>query len=151
MFPRPWWKYFSHGVLHLAMDSWFLGPQTSLESRGDSKIKWIMKTVIFAFGGTFKGCDWIRLIFAHRFPLNSRAPIASFIKPKTFVMATYGAASSYTLMLELAQLMGAPFIKTYRWAQSSPYPVIPFTIGPRNKLSLALHTDHLTVNITDLH
>ena len=45
---------------------------------------------------------------------------------KPFVMATYGVASSYTLMMELAQLMGATLFKTNGWAQSSPYPVSPF-------------------------
>ncbi len=28
-------------------------------------------------GSTSKGSDWIRLVFAHLFPLNSGAPIAS--------------------------------------------------------------------------
>ena len=41
-------------------------------------------------------------------------------------MATYGVASSYTLMMEPAQLMGAPLFETNGWAQSSPYPVSPF-------------------------
>ncbi len=34
-------------------------------------------------------------------------------------MATYGVASSYTLIMELAQLMGAPLFKTDGWAQSN--------------------------------
>ena len=44
-------------------------------------------------------------------------------------MATYGVASSYTLMMELAQLMGAPLFKADGWAQSSHYPVSPFGSG----------------------
>ncbi len=55
-----------------------------------------------------KGSDWIRLVFAHPFPLNSGAPI----------MATYRVASSCTLIMELAQLMGVPLFKTNGWAQS---------------------------------
>ncbi len=69
-----------------------------------------------------KGSDWITLVFAHKFPLNNRAPVAStnlFSDDKVQV-------SSYTLMMELAQLMGAPLFKTNGWAQSSPYPVSPF-------------------------
>ncbi len=74
-----------------------------------------------------KGSDWIRLVFTYPFPLNSRAPIASanFIAHGK-VMATYGVASSYTLMMDTAQLMGAPLFKINGWAQSSPYPVSPF-------------------------
>ena len=41
-------------------------------------------------------------------------------------MATYAVASSYILMKEPPQLMGAPLFKTNRWAQSSLYPVRPF-------------------------
>ena len=37
-------------------------------------------------------------------------------KLKPFVIATYGVVSSYTLMMELAQLMGAPLIMTNGWA-----------------------------------
>ncbi len=63
-----------------------------------------------------KASDWIRLVFAHLFPLNNRAPVASanFIsdgKVQPFVMTTYGVASSYTLMMEHAQLMGALFLR----------------------------------------
>ena len=36
---------------------------------------------------------------------------------------------SYILMMELAQLMGAPFFKTNGWAHPSPYPVLPFKDG----------------------
>ncbi len=43
-------------------------------------------------------------------------------------MATYGVASSYTPMMELAHLMGAPLFNTNGWAQSSPYPVSPSPI-----------------------
>ena len=67
-----------------------------------------------------KGSDWIRLEFAHPFPLNSRAPIAS----ANFI--SYGKVQVYILMKEPAQLMGAPLSKTNGWAQSSPYPVRPF-------------------------
>ena len=61
-----------------------------------------------------KGSDWIRLVFAHPFPLNSEAPIASanFISNGKFQVSPYGVASSYTIMMELAQLMGAPLFKT---------------------------------------
>ncbi len=59
-----------------------------------------------------KGSDWIRPVFAHPFPLNSGAPIAS-----GNFMATYGDALSYTLIMDLAQLMGAPLFKTNGWTQ----------------------------------
>ncbi len=74
-------------------------------------------------------CDRIRLVFAHPFPLNCGAPFASanFISDGKVQVSTYGVASSYTLMMKLAQLMGAPFFKTNGWAQSGPYPVSPFT------------------------
>ena len=55
-----------------------------------------------------KGSDWKRLVFAHPFPLNKGAPVVP------------------ALMMELAQLMGAPLFETNGWAQSSPYPVSPF-------------------------
>ncbi len=54
-----------------------------------------------------KGSDWIRLVFAHPFPLYSGAPIASAIF--------------------IAQIMGAPLFKSNGWAKSSPYPVSPFS------------------------
>ncbi len=75
-----------------------------------------------------KGSDWIRLVFAHPFPLNSRAPIASanFIAHGKVQVSTYGVASSYTLMMEPVQLIGAKLFKTNGWAQSSPYPVSTF-------------------------
>ena len=38
-------------------------------------------------------------------------------------MATDGVASSYTLMMELAQQMGALLFKTNGLTQSSPFPV----------------------------
>ncbi len=71
-----------------------------------------------------KGSDWIRLEFAHLFPWNSGAPIASanFISDGKVQVSPYGVASSCILMKEPAQLMGAPLFKTNRWAQSSPYP-----------------------------
>ena len=61
---------------------------------------------------------WIRLVFAHLFPFNTGAPItsANFISDDKV----------HTLMIELAQLMGAPLFKTNRLAQSSPFPVRPF-------------------------
>ncbi len=34
-------------------------------------------------------------------------------------MATYGVALSYTLIMDLAQLMGAPLFKTNGWTQSN--------------------------------
>ncbi len=69
-----------------------------------------------------KGSDWIRLVLAHLFPLNSRAPIAS----ANFNANGKVQVSPYTLMMEPAQLMEAPLLKTNGWAQSSPYPVSPF-------------------------
>ncbi len=75
-----------------------------------------------------KGSDWIRLVFAHPFPLNSKTPIASANFIANGKVQVYGVASSYTLMMEPAQLMGAPLFKTNGWAQSSPYPVSPFQI-----------------------
>ncbi len=69
-----------------------------------------------------KGSDWIGLVFAHPFPLNNGAPVAS----TNFI--SDGKVQVYTLMMELAQLMGAPLFKTNGWAQSSPYPVSPFLI-----------------------
>ena len=52
-----------------------------------------------------KGSDRIRLVFAHPFPLNSGAPtaFANFISD-----GNVQVSSSYTLIMELAQLMGAP-------------------------------------------
>ncbi len=67
-----------------------------------------------------KGSDWIRLVFAHLFPLNSGAPIASAN------FNSDGNVQVFTIMIELAQLMGAPLFKTDGLAQSSPYPVSPF-------------------------
>ncbi len=58
-----------------------------------------------------KGSDRIRLVFAHPFPLNSGAPIAS---------------AKFILIMKPAQLMGAPLFNTNGRAQSSPYPVRPF-------------------------
>ncbi len=79
-----------------------------------------------ASGMNRKGSDWIRLVFAHLFPLNSRAPIASGnfildgkVQVSPLLYATYGVASSYTLIIDLAQLMGAPFFKTNGCAQSN--------------------------------
>ena len=61
-----------------------------------------------------KGSDWIRLVFAHPFPLNSEAPIAS---ANLISDGKVQVSPSYTLKMELAQLMGAPLFKTNRWAQ----------------------------------
>ncbi len=68
-----------------------------------------------------KGSDCIRLVFAHPSPLNSGAPIASanFISDGKVQVCPYGVASSNTLIMELAQLMGAPLFKTNGWAQSN--------------------------------
>ncbi len=62
-----------------------------------------------------KGSDWIRLVFAHPFPLNSGAPIA----PANFISDGKVQVSSYTLIMDLAQLMGASLFKTNGWAQSN--------------------------------
>ncbi len=69
-----------------------------------------------------KGSDWKRLVFAHRFPLNSRSPIA----PSNFI-SDAGLSISHVrrpglskladvpLMMEFAQLvMGALLFKTNR-------------------------------------
>ncbi len=73
-------------------------------------------------GTSVKGSDWIRLVFAYPFPVNSGAPIASanFISDGK-VMATYGVISSLTPMMELSKLMGAPLFKTDGWPQSNSY------------------------------
>ena len=73
--------------------------------------------------------DWIRLVFAHPFPLDSRAPIASAN------IIAHGKVQVSPLMMEPAQLMGAPLFKTKGWAQSSPYPVSPFhhSVNHRDK------------------
>ncbi len=70
-----------------------------------------------------KGSSWIRLVFAHPFPSNSGAPLASgnFISD-----GKVQVASSWILMTEPAQLMGTLLFKTNLWAQSNPYPVRPF-------------------------
>ncbi len=75
-----------------------------------------------------KGSDWIRLVFAHPFPLNNVPPVASanLISDGKVQVSPYGVASSYTVMIERAQLMRAPSFKTSGWAQTSPYPVSPF-------------------------
>ncbi len=65
-----------------------------------------------------KGSDWIRLVFAHPFPLNNRALVAS----ANFILDGKVQVSPFTLMMECAQLMGAPLFKTNGWAQSSTYP-----------------------------
>ncbi len=64
-----------------------------------------------------KGSDWIRLVFAHPFPLNSGAPISSanFISDGKVQLSPYLAI----LIIELAQLMGAPLFMTNGWAQSN--------------------------------
>ncbi len=54
-----------------------------------------------------KGSDWIRLVFAHPFPLNSRAPIAS----GNFISDGKVQVSPYTLIMDLAQLMGLRYLK----------------------------------------
>ena len=85
----------------------------------------------------------MRLEFAHMFPLNSRAPIAStnlisdgkipvspqFPNLEPFVMATYGVAPSYILIQIHVKLMGALLFKTNGRAQSSLYPVRPFALS----------------------
>ncbi len=71
-----------------------------------------------------KGSDWIRLVFAHPFALNGRAPIPS----ANFISDGKVQVSPYTLMMELAQLIGAPLFKTKGWAQSSPHQVSPFAM-----------------------
>ncbi len=65
-----------------------------------------------------KGFDWISLVFAHPFSLNSEPLFASA-----------------NLMMELAQLIGASLFKTNGWAKSSPYPVSPFDRIYRNTSS----------------
>ena len=65
---------------------------------------------------------WIRLVFAHPFPycfwkLHSRWQGSSI--SISFIMATYGVASSYTLIMDLAKLMGAPLFEPNGWAQSN--------------------------------
>ncbi len=72
-------------------------------------------------GWIFKGSDWIRLVFAHPFPMNSRAPIAleNIISDGKVQVSSYGVALSYTLIMDLAQLMGAPLLKINGWAQSN--------------------------------
>ncbi len=55
--------------------------------------------------------------------MNNGAPVAS----ATFISDGKVQVSPY-LMMELAQLMGAPLFKTNGRAQSSPYPVSPFTV-----------------------
>ncbi len=68
-----------------------------------------------------KGSDWISLVFAHLFPLNSGAPIASgnVISYGKVQVSPYGVALSCTLIMDLAQLIGAPLLKTNGWAQSN--------------------------------
>ncbi len=81
-----------------------------------------------------KGSDWITPVYANPFPLNSRAAIvsANFISDGKVQVSPYGVASSYILMMEPAQLMGALLFKTNWWAQSSLYPFRPFLIRYAN-------------------
>ncbi len=53
-----------------------------------------------------KGPDWKRLLFAHLFPLNRRAPIAS-------VNFISDGKVQVPLMMELAQVKGALLFKTH--------------------------------------
>ena len=62
-----------------------------------------------------KGSDWIRLVFAHPFPVNSGAPIAS----GNFISDGKVQVLSYTLIMDLSQQMGATLFKTNGWAQSN--------------------------------
>ena len=52
-----------------------------------------------------KGSDWIRLAFAHLFPLNRKAPMV--IGYDNFISDSKVLVSPYTLMMELVQLMRA--------------------------------------------
>ncbi len=135
--------------------------------------KWLPETLYEGNDAyIIKGSDWIRLVFAHPFPLNSRAPIASanfiahgkvqvspydtledcfclvlraeiFPKPITFC---YGHIWGCFLMMEPAPLMWAPLFKTNGWAQSSPYPVSPFEL---NGSAIAVQTDRQTDKQSD--
>ena len=82
----------------------------------------------------YKGSDWIRLVFAHQFPSNNKALSDGKVQVYPYLAIPldfgskiqYGVASSYTLMMELAQPMGAPLFMASGWAQSTPYLVSPF-------------------------
>ncbi len=78
-----------------------------------------------------KGSDWIRLEFAHPFPMNSEAPIASanFISDGKVQVSPYLAIWGCFIIHThegACPTNGAPLFKTNGWAQSSPYPVRPF-------------------------
>ncbi len=68
-----------------------------------------------------KGSDWIRLVFAHPFPFNNGAPVAStnFISDGKFQRRPQAS-------LALFRSISAE-VPTNGWAQSSPYPVSPFS------------------------
>ncbi len=87
--------------------------------------------VVSSYTHYCKGSDLTRLVFAHPFLWNNGAPVA----PANCISdGKVQVASSYTLMMELAQLMGAQLFNTNGWAQSSPFPVSPFiTIELRKK------------------
>ena len=66
-----------------------------------------------------KGSDWIRLLFAHLFPLNSRDAIAS----AHFILGCFTTYASWLLHFSCEP----PTRETKGWAQSSPFPARLFS------------------------
>ena len=85
-----------------------------------------------------KGSGWIRLVFAHPFPLNSGAPIAS---------ANFISDGKVQLMVELAQLMGACYSRPMGGhnpvpIQSHPLPCLCYRhIYKVAKVNVCYHAD----------